>query len=59
MDVLREKLLSLLPQDRQAKLRKEIETLSGLDLPAMSDAGLTELYTACADEIHRRETLSR
>jgi hypothetical protein len=54
MDAMREKLLSLLPQDRQAKIRKEVETLSGLDLPSMTDGALVELSSACDDEITRR-----
>ena len=57
MDAMREKLLSLLPQDRQAKIGQEIETLSVLDLPTMTDAALEELYDACEAEISRRHNL--
>lgn len=55
MDAAREKLFSLLPPDRQAKVRREVEILSALDLPSMTDAALMELYSACTDEITRRD----
>ena len=55
MDAAREKLLSLLPKERQAQIRQEIETLSSLNIPAMSDAALGELYDATAMEMTRRE----
>jgi hypothetical protein len=54
MDAEREKLLSLLRPERQAKIRRELEVLSSLDLPAMSDAALVELSSACDFEITRR-----
>ena len=59
MEAMREKLLSLLPPERQVKIRQEIETLSALDLPSMTDAALAELYDAVASEISRRDKFGR
>ena len=48
--------LELIRQRHKAmkQIRQEIETLSSLDLPSMTDAALVELSSACDDEITRR-----
>lgn len=51
----RERLLALLSDERQAKIRQELELLSKINVSLLSDAALVELYDAVSGEITRRD----
>lgn len=51
----RERLLALLSDERQAKIRQELELLSKINVSLLSDAALAELYDAVSGEITRRD----